>query len=122
MMSYKQLAIWKNNIIITQESSVIRGIQYIPFHFLEKCVIYIYNYIDRVAIDFVRVLDCSLQFPRNNFTRCIIIINSPRTSAARVTAVVPCVCVSVPSFLPPRASTPRNIGTYGFAATRKTFL
>ena len=42
--------------------------------------------------------------------------------AARVTAVVP--CVSVCSFLPPRASRPRNnIGTYVFIATRKkTFI
>ena len=28
-------------------------------------------------------------------------------------------CVSVRSFLPPRASRPRNIGTYVFTATRK---
>ena len=28
--------------------------------------------------------------------------------AARVTVVVPCVCMSVRSFLPPRASRPRN--------------
>ena len=43
--------------------------------------------------------------------------------AARVTEVVPCVCVSVSvrSFLPPRASRPRNIGTYMFTATRKNF-
>ena len=45
------------------------------------------------------------------------------------TVVVPrvcvcvCVCVSVRSFLPPRASRPRNnIGTYVFTATRKTLL
>ena len=31
-----------------------------------------------------------------------------------------CVCVCVRSFLPPRASRPRNIGTYVFTATRKT--
>ena len=31
-----------------------------------------------------------------------------------------CVCVSVRSFLPPRASISRNIGTYVFTATRKT--
>ena len=30
-----------------------------------------------------------------------------------------CVCVSVRSFLLPRASRPRNIGTYVFTATRK---
>ena len=34
-----------------------------------------------------------------------------------------CVCVSVRSFLPPRASISRNIGTYVFTATRKkTFI
>ena len=33
-----------------------------------------------------------------------------------------CVCVSVRSFLPPRASRPRNIGTYVFTATRRTLL
>ena len=32
-----------------------------------------------------------------------------------------CVCESVHSFLPPRASRPRNIGTFGFIATRKNF-
>ena len=32
------------------------------------------------------------------------------------------VCVYVRSFLPPRASRSRNIGTYVFAATRKTLL
>ena len=32
-----------------------------------------------------------------------------------------CVCVSVRSFLPPRASRPRNIGTYVLTATRKNF-
>ena len=32
-----------------------------------------------------------------------------------------CVCVSVRSFLPPRASRPRNIGTYVFTATWKKF-
>ena len=31
-----------------------------------------------------------------------------------------CVCVSVRSFLPLRASISRNIGTYVFTATRKT--
>ena len=45
--------------------------------------------------------------------------------AARVTVVVPCVCVcvcvcvSVRSFLPPRASRPRNIGTQRHG---KTFI
>ena len=33
-----------------------------------------------------------------------------------------CVCVSVRSFLPPRASRPRNVGTYVFTATRKLFI
>ena len=37
-----------------------------------------------------------------------------------VTVAVPHVCVSVHSFLPPRASISRNIGTYVFTATRKT--
>ena len=39
-----------------------------------------------------------------------------------VTVAVPrvCVCVSLRSFLPPRASISRNIGTYVFTATRKT--
>ena len=31
-----------------------------------------------------------------------------------------CVCLFIYSFLPPRASTPRNIGAYVFTATRKT--
>ena len=33
-----------------------------------------------------------------------------------------CLCMSVRSFLPPRASRPRNIGTYVFTTTRKTLL
>ena len=38
-----------------------------------------------------------------------------------VTVAVPrvCVCLFIYSFLPPRASTPRNIGAYVFTATRK---
>ena len=32
------------------------------------------------------------------------------------------VCVSVRSFLPPRASRPRNIGMYVFTATRINYL
>ena len=56
--------------------------------------------------------------------RCLysfVIINPKR--ASRVTVVVPClcVCVCIRSFLPPRASRPRNIGTYVFTATRKNF-
>ena len=41
-----------------------------------------------------------------------------------VLCVCVCVCVSVRSFLPPRASRPRNIhvGKYVFTATRKTFI
>ena len=41
-----------------------------------------------------------------------------------VHVVVPrvCVCVSVRSFLPPRASRSRNIGTCVFTATQKTLL
>ena len=48
--------------------------------------------------------------------------------AARVTVVVPCVClyvcvcVSVHSFQPPRASRHRNIGMYVFTVTRKKLL
>ena len=38
-----------------------------------------------------------------------------------VTVVVLCMYVSVRSFLPPCASRSRNIGTYVFTATRKTF-
>ena len=33
-----------------------------------------------------------------------------------------CVCVPVRSFLSPRASRPRNIGTYVFTVTRNTFI
>ena len=39
-----------------------------------------------------------------------------------VTVVVQRVGVCVRSFLPPRASRPRNIGMYVFTATRKTLL
>ena len=41
-----------------------------------------------------------------------------RKRAATVTVVVPCVCVCVRSFLPTRASRPRNIGIYGSVRAR----
>ena len=52
--------------------------------------------------------------------RCIIPIELQRFII--VTVAVPCVCVClfVYSFLPLRASTPRNIGAYVFTATQKT--
>ena len=56
-----------------------------------------------------------------SFVHCVLIslTLTARMRAVRVTVVVPCVCVSVRSFLPPCASRPRNIGTYVFTATRK---
>ena len=54
---------------------------------------------------------------------CSSIINARHACAAKVTVVVLCVCVYVCVCLPPRSSTPRNIGTYVFTATRKkTFI
>ena len=55
--------------------------------------------------------------------RCIIPTELQRfelLSSLTVTVLRVCVCVSVSSFLPPRASISRNIGTYVFTATRKT--
>ena len=54
----------------------------------------------------------------------LALINPRRACAQRgLLYVCVCVCVSVRSFLPPRASRPRNIGTYVFTATRKkTFI
>ena len=56
--------------------------------------------------------------------RCIIPIEPQRfiivTVAVPRVCVCVCVCLFVYSFLPPRASTPRNIGAYVFTATRKT--
>ena len=43
-----------------------------------------------------------------------------RARACARACVSVCVCVCSYSFLPPRASTPRNIGAYVFTATRKT--
>ena len=54
----------------------------------------------------------------------LLIINPQRACTARVTVVVPCVCMCVCplcSFLPPHASRLRNIGKYGFTVTRKKF-
>ena len=50
----------------------------------------------------------------------ISLINPQRACAARVTVVVPCVCVCmfVHSFLPPHVD---SIGTNGFTATHKNF-
>ena len=53
-------------------------------------------------------------------------INTRRTCAQRgllyvCTCVCVCVCLSVRSFLPPRVSRPRNIGTYVFTATCEKF-
>ena len=62
----------------------------------------------------------------SGFTYVYIIRMSFSASNIIVTVVVPrvcvCVCVSVRSFLPPRASRPRNIGMYVFTATRRTLL
>ena len=60
----------------------------------------------------------------SGFTYVYIIRRSFSASNIIVTVVVPhvCVCVSVRSFLPPRASRPRNIGTYVFTATWRTLL
>ena len=60
----------------------------------------------------------------SGFTYVYIICMSFSASNIIVTVVVPrvCVCVSVRSFLPPRASRPRNIGTYVFTATRRTLI
>ena len=56
--------------------------------------------------------------------RCIIPIDNFSASnnlyCYRHCGCPACVCVSVRSFLPPRASISRNIGTYVFTATRKT--
>ena len=54
---------------------------------------------------------------------CIIPIELQRfiiVTVAVLRVVCVCVCLFVYSFLPPRASTPRNIGAYVFTATRKT--
>ena len=42
--------------------------------------------------------------------------------AVRVTVVVPCVCMSVRSFLPPRASRHRNIDVRVHRGTENTFI
>ena len=52
--------------------------------------------------------------------RCIIPIELRIIFIIIVTVAVPRVWLSVRSFLPPRASTPRNIGVYVFTVTRKT--
>ena len=52
--------------------------------------------------------------------RCIIPIELQRFIIVTVAVLRVCVCLFVYSFLPPRASTPRNIGAYVFTATRKT--
>ena len=51
-----------------------------------------------------------LSFSASNNLDCIVTVAVPRV----------CVCVSVRSFLLPRASIYRNMGTYVFTATRKT--
>ena len=70
---------------------------------------------DPIGVNFIIFLlyGCMRSMPRV-CTLVLFIIN--------VTVAVPCacVCVSVRCFLPPRASTPRNIGTYVFTATQKT--
>ena len=54
----------------------------------------------------------------------LLFIFNPRRACAQrglllCVCVCVCVCVSVRSFLPPRASRPRNMGTYVITATRK---
>ena len=67
-----------------------------------------------------------LSFIASNNLYCIVTVAVPRVCVCvcvcvcvRVCVCV-CVCVCVRSFLPPRASISRNIGTYVFTATRKT--
>ena len=60
---------------------------------------YVYNFIIRMS------------FSSSNIIVTVVVL-----------CVCVCVCVSVRSFLPPRASRPRNIGTYVFTVTRKTLL
>ena len=59
------------------------------------------------------------------YKACVCVINLRRACAKRWLCTCP-VCVyvfvSVCSFLPPCASTPRNIGTYVFTATRKIIV
>ena len=69
----------------------------------------------------VAVLFCS-SIP--NFCSFLTLGAHARSEGYRNCPVCMCVyvCVSVRSFLPPRASRPRNIGTYVFTATRKKLL
>ena len=61
----------------------------------------------------VYVVLCLLSFIASNNLDCYRHCGCPARACV-------CVCVSVRSFLPPRASISRNIGTYVFTATRKT--
>ena len=54
---------------------------------------------------------------------CLLsVINPRRACAERVTVVVPCVFVSVRSFLPTRACRSQNVGTNRFTAMQKNLL
>ena len=61
----------------------------------------------KYSIIYIICMSCSAS---NNFYYC------------RYSGCPACVCVPVRSFLPPRASRPRNIGTYVFTAARKALL
>ena len=70
----------------------------------------------------------SLINPRRACTARVTVLGLSLTLGAHASSegycscpVFVCVCVSVRSFLPPRTSRPRNIGTYVFTATRKNF-
>ena len=93
---------------------------YSPLHVCLRVKHFVYNYYSRLAHvlndeRFCIRIHCTLYYTYwATALRIIFIII--------VTVAVPhvCVCVCSFSFLPPCASTPRNIGAYAFTATLKT--
>ena len=78
----------------------------------------------RKALHLIIIPDWRMCLMLSGFAYIYIILMSFSASNIIVTVVVPrvCVCVSVRSFLPPRTSRPRNMGTYVFTVTQKTLL
>ena len=80
----------------------------------DKCMCFMLS-----SFAYVYVVLYLLSFSASNNLDCYRHCGCP-TCVCVCVCVCMCVCVSVLSFLPSRASRPRNIGAYVFTATRKT--
>ena len=128
---------WHNNVELPMSNSHSLALRCVAFCSYYQCIMCWNKALTFGVVSIIFVPLCSpntckgvlvqmlLHFSQIALNVCtlVVFINPRCACAARVTVVVPvCVSVSVLSFLPPHASRPRNIGTYGFTATWKKLL